>query len=327
MPSQAINKQNNSRAARLAAETEFGLERVNDLLSTEPNAGTFEDVPIDSIRIDIDNPRLEGVKRPTYDELRSAAASDVSDETFALIEYIRGLAASIRSDELHQPLLVYRYGEGYALVDGECRYWACRLVGKDYISAKVLREPPENIKRQQFVLNTLRRDLPLRQRLSNLRAAVEIDAAHGHTIDSAAVLMDRYGFNQASAYRWYALLNAPADVAATIKKGNLSGLKAAYNLASIKDNAERQQALASLDSPATDTVASKPRSSSSTSKAPRGRPRQRVKLGSTKQTAVLRYLVECAGQLEEYAEVDWEDIDSAQQAWTRFFENLTQKLR
>lgn len=180
------------------------------------NAAEIVQIPIDQVRPNPNQPRRA---------LDEAA--------------LEGLAGSIRSSGLLQPILVRRTGEGnYELVAGERRLRAAKLAGLNRVPA-VVRELSDADAFQAALIENLQRE-----DLSPLERA----AAYQHFIDNfhstVEALAERLGESRANISNYLRLLRLPAEILGMLDAGQL-GMGQARAIVGVS-NPQRQLAIARL---------------------------------------------------------------------------------
>lgn len=75
------------------------------------------------------------------------------------MEYIRELSESIKEEGLLQPILVYRKGERYGIIAGDCRFLAISRLAWSHIPAIIKDVSEEQIHIQRATENILRHDM------------------------------------------------------------------------------------------------------------------------------------------------------------------------
>lgn len=133
-------------------------------------------------------------------------------------EGINGLAQSIAESGLQQPILVYRDGDGFALIDGARRVRAHRHLGWMHVSALVLSDPVTVAEalRRQFVCNLQREDL---NPLEEARGIARLMSESQLTMDAAAKSI---GKSAAHVSKRIPLLKLPGWMQEAVETGKLS---------------------------------------------------------------------------------------------------------
>ena len=158
-----------------------------------------------------------------------------------------GLAASIRSHGLLQPLGVAREANGYRVVYGSRRREAAVRAGLRSVPCLLVEVPREQHVVQQLLENVQRRDLnPIDQAagLARLRAALgrEQPSLEGRALDGA--VGERVGLSASTVRRYLGLLELAPAVQEIVHAGEL-GVTQAQHLGGV-DDPLRQEGLARL---------------------------------------------------------------------------------
>ncbi len=194
------------------AERRLGRGLDSLVASTSDRAGQqVLELPIDSIEANPDQPR----------SVMNAATLD-------------GLAQSIRTHGVLQPIVVQRLESGYQLVAGERRLRASRLAGRGTIPALVVDASGSRSLELALIENIQRENL----------GAIEEAAAYEALIDRTGLthqlVADRLGKSRASVTNTLRLLELPDKVKQLLAEGQLStGLARA--LLGANTQSEREQ--------------------------------------------------------------------------------------
>ncbi len=213
----------------------------------ENNTGTYRNIilPLSRIELDPDNPRKLSID--LVDIRQGLDKEDVSYARKLLeLEKLKELAGTIQASGLINPIIVYKKGEVYRIVAGERRSLASILAGRNEIDARVFNEKPNtfDLKLIQWIENTAREDLTLNERIENIR---DITIAYlqnnpKETV-TATLIKNVIGLSLPQATYYLNVLNAPDDVKAVIKSGELRSLDKAAIIATIKSNEMRKMAI------------------------------------------------------------------------------------
>jgi ParB family transcriptional regulator, chromosome partitioning protein len=149
-------------------------------------------------------------------------------------EPLGGLARSLATIGLQQPILVRPDGDGWLVIDGERRVRAAMLVGWETIPAIVDdREATEaTTVQRQLVANCQRADL------TPVETAKGIDRLMNATGWTAARVATELGLSPATVSKLLALLVLPKEVQDQVHAGTLAA-STAYELAKIRDPKKR----------------------------------------------------------------------------------------
>lgn len=202
---------------------------------------------------------------------------------------LAGLAQSIREAGVLQPLLVRRDGDKLVVVDGERRLRAARLAGLDAVPVIIedaaLAEG--QVLHRQVVIDAQRIGLSPMERANAIQRLMQ---ATDWTAREVAV---KLGISSAQVSKLLALTVLPGDVQDAVASGRMA-MSAAYELARIADNDERERLASEVMSGALtrDALALKARETSGPRTAAKARrkpaPRERVliRLGEGRSVSV-----------------------------------------
>lgn len=137
---------------------------------------------------------------------------------------VRRLALSMRGFGQQQPIIVYRRGKRYGILDGHRRVAALRLLKADVVAAIVLEAEPDAETKliAQLTANCLRIDL---SPLEKARAFQRLKQAKGW--DNRR-LADAIHLSEGMISQCLALLEAPEEVQAAVARGELPASTAYY---------------------------------------------------------------------------------------------------
>lgn len=309
----------------------------------ENNPGVFRNVvlPLSRIELDPDNPRKLAID---LEDVRQGIRPDDNDyeRKHEELNKLKELAHTIKTSGIINPVVVYKRGELYRLVAGERRSLASILAGKQEIDARVFNEKPKgfDLKLIQWIENTAREDLTLEERLNNVSEIIqEYQTAHDTSeAMTASILRDITGLSLSQTTYYLAALNAPADVRNEIKKGNIRNLDKAALLAGVESTELRRDVLNACVQGSSlkemRSMITQQKQIATKAKVPlkivnRGRAATKVNMGTTKQSAVVRKIVECVvahGNYGRYAEifnrVNWDDLKQTTKAFRKLIELL-----
>ena len=257
-----------------------------------------EMLALSKIEIDPENPR--GLGLDPHD-LRVAEDDPEVDRKREALAELEELAASIMAVGLLQPITVYPHGSGYRIATGERRYLAHVLAGLPSIKSTIRETKPAQLRLVQLVENAHRSDLTLWRRIENIRAVMAELEEEGKPITSAEELGQQLAYRRSTAFNWWSLVRAPADVLDDIREGRVT-FAAALTLARAEDPEERtriRQRMAGQGPVVPPAPTPK--------RAAAGRPLTKVALGSTTNPAVVRKLLEALRGPKAFAAVDWDD--------------------
>lgn len=312
----------------------------------ENNSGVFRNIilPLSRIELDPDNPRKLAI---TLDDVKTGLKSDDPDYQVKQEELVKlkELAHTISSSGVINPIVVYKRGELYRVVAGERRSLASIIAGKQEIEARVFTEKPKGfeLKLIQWIENTAREDLTLSERLGNVH---EIILAYQHqnniTTMTATTLKQITGLSLSQSTYYLAAINAQDDVQEAIQNGGIRNLDKAALLASVDDNDIRRQGVTACTEGASlkelRAIINQQKQLTSKAKAPikvksRGRAATQVNMGSTKQTEVIRTLVDSVVSQDAYKKyadtfetINWNDLKQTTKAFRKLVELLEMEM-
>lgn len=215
-------------------------ETVN---AVKNNAGTmrFEVIALTKLEIDPENPR-ELLLSP--DDITKALFVQLEPEKAKEYESLLTLAETIKMKGIINPVVVYKYGEKYRLVAGERRFLASLIAGKTDIQAKVLNEKPKDLKQIQWIENTEREELSLKDRLGNVDSVIQEYLKESPSAKvSATLIKELLGVSLQQATSYYAAINAPQEIKECISKGLITSLDKVASIVKIEDAELRAKAL------------------------------------------------------------------------------------
>ena len=129
---------------------------------------------------------------------------------------LQGLADSIRSHGIVQPLLVRRRGEGFELIAGERRWRAARLAGITRVPVVVKEVPDESLLEIALIENIQRENL---NPIEEAQAYKKLIETVGLTQEALA---SRVGRDRSYITNYLRLLRLPDDLQQLVKEGRLS---------------------------------------------------------------------------------------------------------
>jgi|GEM_PF-3358404 len=177
--------------------------------------GRLKYIPIDSIRIDPTNLRFLGwSKLITYDEIlnRTVSGDDPNfDDKVQFIKEIYELAKSIKNtNDIKMAISTYLEDESqnvYNLIDGERRYWACRINNIKEIPASIEVGKPKNNKAIQFQLNDQRTSISAYAEIIGLQMVIDEATENGEIINTVKSLTELIGRDRGYVSDWWILLS------------------------------------------------------------------------------------------------------------------------
>ncbi len=153
---------------------------------------------------------------PTEVELESIVPSSMQPRTHFDEASLQGLAESIRSHGIVQPLLVRRRGDGYELIAGERRWRAARLAGLTRVPVVVKEVPDDSLLEIALIENIQREDL---NPIEEAQAYKKLIETVGLTQEALA---SRVGRDRSYITNYLRLLRLPDDLQQLVIDGRLS---------------------------------------------------------------------------------------------------------
>lgn len=300
-------------------ETTDGLAKT---LAAEQSTTSVQD-DIETALIETDPSQPRKLRLNTLDPRQIEVDSEDFERQRRELDEIEGLAASIASVGLIEPITVYRHGHGYRLVAGERRLLAHRLLGRKYIPANVRAAKPTKLRLVQLAENLQRVDLDLAERVGGIREVLgEMVALQGEP-PTADQLATETGLKKAAAYRYIQVAKAPDDVHAAIRAGLVTTLVQAAEISQLppSERTARYEAIRQARAGQGDDGHQSPepivpnlKRSATAPKAPV--PAGSVALGRT-TLGVLERLVESVGGKRWTKAVDWSNRKAALDAFRK----------
>lgn len=311
----------------------------------ENNLGTFRNVvlPLSRIELDPDNPRKLAIDLM---DVRQGLRSDDPDYVRKQeeLERLKELAHTIKSSGVINPIVVYKRGELYRIVAGERRCLASILAGKQEIEARIFNEKPKGfeLKLIQWIENTAREDLSLDERLGNVREIIrEYQLQHDEVQMTATLLKSITGLSLSQTTYYLTALNAPEDVQAEIRNGNLRNLDKAALIAGIDSSDLRRQMMNAcvegISLKALRQMINQEKQQKTKRKEPstsnRGRTTAKVNMGSTAKTDVIKAIIESVLHQKAFSKysssfthIRWTDLRQTTKAFRKLIEIMEQEM-
>lgn len=290
-----------------------------------------ERIALDRIQPDPLNPRQLALTEAEFALVRDAAArsdapvmEEPTDPRAELLLGLASLAVSFKHAGVLQPIKVYRHGEAYRIAFGERRYWAARAAALPDIECRITEHKPDNLRVLQLVENLQRQDLDLAGRMRSVRDAVA-ELQVGDENVKPDVFAQATGMSPRSARRYLAVLRGPTDVLDTVLLGELDSVRVAERLSKISDDAVRSEALRNIrdgTSPEDAIARALARARTPNSTTSKGRPPARVVLGSTKNTQIVRLIIQRVLGDANSPDIDWSDMRAVREAWGAFLADM-----
>lgn len=153
---------------------------------------------------------------PSEVELDSIVPGPMQPRTHFDEASLQGLADSIRSHGIVQPLLVRRRGDGFELIAGERRWRAARLAGITRVPVVVKEVPDESLLEIALIENIQRENL---NPIEEAQAYKKLIETVGLTQEALA---SRVGRDRSYITNYLRLLRLPDDLQQLVKEGRLS---------------------------------------------------------------------------------------------------------
>ncbi|HEX3249240.1 MAG TPA: ParB/RepB/Spo0J family partition protein [Pyrinomonadaceae bacterium] len=153
---------------------------------------------------------------PTEVELESIVPGSMQPRTRFDETSLQGLAESIRSHGIVQPLLVRRRGEGYELIAGERRWRAAKVAGLTRVPVVVKEVPDDSLLEIALIENIQREDL---NPIEEAQAYKKLIETVGLTQETLA---GRVGRDRSYITNYLRLLRLPDDLQQLLIEGRLS---------------------------------------------------------------------------------------------------------
>ncbi len=292
-------------------------------------------IPVDRVIPDPTNARTMLLD---WDNPGAIDADDPAHEQKAReLETLQGLADSIQTHGLLQPVVVARRGDQFQLLVGHRRLMAHKLLGKLTIFA-VIAPTAKQTRAKQFIENAMRENLDLRDRLVVIEQLLE-EAGCAPRDSGAADALQRVGCPRSTAYRFLLILRGPEILREAINAQKITKLSVAEYIAGAPDEEELLRRLnAELDgtSPAAvgeANVESRPPETTTTSpealaaaRRNRGRPAQAVNLGKVTKPAVVKLIMARVLGDQMPSDIDWGDYASVKKAFAQMLQQIEKEL-
>jgi ParB family chromosome partitioning protein len=311
----------------------------------ENNLGIYRNIvlPLSRIELDPDNPRKLAIDLM---DVREGIRPDdpLYQQKQEELERLKELAHTIKANGVINPVVVYKLGEFYRVVAGERRCLASILAGKQEIEARTFNDKPKafELKLIQWVENTAREDLSLDERLDNIREIItEYKNRHDDVEMTATLLRSITGLSLSQMTYYLAAINAPTDIQAEIKSGNIRNLDKAALLAGIASKEVRHQALQACLNGAsikdlrhiiTQHKALK-RNKADLKPSKQGRSTANINMGSTIKADVVKTIINCVVSQKEYhrymdifSQINWSDLRQTAKAFRKLIELLETEM-
>lgn len=178
---------------------------------------------------------------PSEVDLDSIVSGPMQPRTHFDEASLEGLAESIRSHGIVQPLLVRRRDGGYELIAGERRWRAAKLAGLSRVPVVVKEVPDESLLEIALIENIQRENL---NPIEEAQAYKKLIETVGLTQEALA---SRVGRDRSYITNYLRLLRLPEDLQQLVKEGRLSTGHARTLLALTHPDLQRRLARQIID--------------------------------------------------------------------------------
>jgi ParB family chromosome partitioning protein len=318
--------------------TPLSVEIAKTIREGQEQGGEINVEPVLLARIDVDdeNPRRTGFSASNIATPEAVIGDNANLRQ--IWEGLQNLAASIKSVGVQQPIKVYRHGDRFRVAFGERRFLASLIAEKSTIPAWILQEKPRYLRNIQYIENMQREDLTAWERILNIQAIIGECAVDGAGEMTVAMLTEISGMSKSRASHYLSIVNGPEDVRELIHMGTINNIEKGGYLSRIKDEMTRLKAIKLFkdgkDIKAVDKALQEKPIQSSAPVAGRtklGRPRTRVNLGQTANTALLKKIMTgiAVGGLDlpGVENPDWDDLEAVAEHWKNFLAALERELK
>ena len=230
---------------KVAKDINKGIGEIINAVKNNVGSFRYEVIALSRIEKDPDNPR-----EVLLTEKDIKFGIDVNDsQSSRKIEEkksLESLAYTIKNRGVINPIVVYKFGEKYRIIAGERRFLAASMVGKDDIHARILDSKPNEVdlKILQWTENNERKDLSLKERLSNLQSILEAYCkTHSGEAASIDLLKKLTGLSNTQAFCYFTVLMGYNDLKEGIENGRINNLEKAALAAGIDDQELRTKVI------------------------------------------------------------------------------------
>ncbi|RLA21475.1 MAG: hypothetical protein DRQ56_00445 [Gammaproteobacteria bacterium] len=295
-----------------------------------------ERVDIEKIKPDPENPRLLGLTEDellwlqNIDYVEEARASEAGlEERIKTLLKLRDLADSIKANGLMQPIRIYRLGEGFRIESGERRYWGTIVAKQSKIPAIILPERPKRLRTLQLIENLQRDDLDLKARLRNIVSVVcELEEEGVGAPLTSIVLGEVIGTSRRQATKYLSVIRSHETIMLSISSGIIDNLDVAVELSKIDNPEQLDKTIKAYAKGLTRADVKKEMQPQLELRvvSKKGRPAKKINLGATKNSSVVKHIMEIGGAEDLLSDVDWSDFKAVSIAWTDFLRGLEKDL-
>jgi ParB family chromosome partitioning protein len=338
-------KPETKRKSFFVPKKSMGTAIEESIKAVENHSGNmrFEVISLKRIEPDPQNPReLKLSMSDIYNGVNSTEPFYLEKQRE--LEELKHLSETIASKGLINPIVVYKHGEFYRLVAGERRFLASILAKKEDIQAKILPSKPTqpNLRILQWIENSEREDLSLRDRIGNIRSILDEYKKENPNVEITSSVLQKLAFMSSSnSANYLSLLNAPDDIKELINLGKINSINKAVFISSIKEESIRREAINSCISGETlsnlkNAVKNEEKIQSNNVSRVKvkklGRAFKQVNLGKTVNTFVVKKIIhDVINQTQKLKNfelrllsIDWESYDDTTKIFREFF-NLLEK--
>jgi ParB family transcriptional regulator, chromosome partitioning protein len=323
-----------SKKKRFGVSSSLSRSFIETVNIVEHNTGVLRNavIPLSRIEIDPDNPRKLAI---TVDDVRNGLQKNdpsLQKKTEELNK-LQEVAHTIQSNGMLNPITVYKYGNDYRIVAGERRYLASILAGLSEIDARVYNNRPQGfaLKLVQWIENTAREDLNLRDKINNINdMAIAYRQQYPAEQISATWLHNITGLSLPQATYYITVLNAPEDIKTAIQEGHINSLDKAYTITTIKQADLRAKAIQACTSGLSFKELKKIAKETQILHKKKDRV---INLGKTKSVNVIKSIINAVLALPEHKELQstfdmdkWENLKEAEISFKKFINILENKL-
>lgn len=335
----------------------FGDTKLTGAIRSQVNQdhhageGELRVIALEKIDPNPNNPRRLLIKGEEVSELRRYAANKArladegkpNDDFFLMLtdliqeessidrrdrlESILLLAKSINQRGLIQPICVYGgNNRRYVIMAGERRYLAHIMLGRPTIRVLVRERQGDELQDRAgpLIENIIREDLSTAEKIDYIEELVKLhDNLHTGQRMTAEQLHELIHESVRTCKRYLRFIQAPEEVREAIRAGKFSTVREIEEELKISD---RMNPTGLLSVPLKKKEAATPRKA-----LRRGRQRREVTLGKTQNVNAIRALMTAwlgkTTMVEQYGDINWQDLEQTQEAWTRFLKNLLEQIK
>jgi len=247
-------------------------------------------------------------------------------------KHVLDLVKSIDKEGLLDPPAVYEKDGMYHLTGGENRYFAHILLGKKIFPCMNKPQPDNELGHlsRGLVHNTIRSNLTTAQKLPQIQKIVDLYEKENKKDITARSLHEVIHESEDMCKLYLRYLRAGEHILQALKEGVISTHR---EIQSVLDAGNKEAQLAYLDEvrKGEKSVPAKEEEKPAKVKTPvrkKGRKATKVNLGAVEKddTEVLETIIKKvvgAGRFKsEFADVDWSDVASTQEAWKAFMASM-----